>query len=139
MFVRQLEIYAELNIKDSPKILILTNTTESTKELAKKISTGFEKYREYQDLKNLRVIKLNDLEISKDKIIENEINNGDVLYCDLDADEIWINTNIIMKSGIDREYKFSSEIKFDSNLTFKKFKFSLIKVGIENWLTQRKK
>ena len=137
IFLRQLEIYAELNIENSPRILILTNTTESTKELAKKISTGFEKYREYQELKNLRVIKLNDLEISNEKIIENEINNGDVLYCDLDADEIWINTTIIMKSGIDSDYKFSSDIKFDSNLTFKKFKFSLIKVGIENWLNQR--
>ena len=67
IFLRQLEIYAELNIENSPKILILTNTTESTKELAKKISTGFEKYPEYHELKNLRVIKLGDLEISDDK------------------------------------------------------------------------
>jgi len=138
IFLRQLEIYAELNIENSPKILILTNTTESTKELAKKISTGFEKYPEYHELKNLRVIKLGDLEISDDKKIENEINNGDVLYCDLDSDEIWINTKIIMICAIDREYKFSSDIKFNSNMTFKKFKFSLMKFGIENWLKNRK-
>ena len=137
-FLKQLEIYAELNIENSPKVVIIIDNTDSTNKLCEKIIKAFEKYPEYQELKNLRVEKINNIEISEDKKIESCLNNGDVVYCDLNADEIWIKTNLSIIS-LFGEYNFYSELKFDGNISFKKFKFTLIKYGIEIWLNQKKR
>ena len=119
------------------KYYMVVDLNSNFDELKEQISVNLKTYNEF---KNLNKINLEGLyKISNNKKInlpsegkekvKDYINTGDILYCYLNTDELWIKTYYTIES-----YNFKKIIKIEYKLKkkmkYKKFKLMLIKGGI---------
>lgn len=137
----KIEIQAILNNNNSYKVLvILNNGKETTIEyLCVKIAEQMEKFQEFENLEGLKAVNLSkktEKGIFKIPItgeINEFINDGDIIYCDLNTEEYWVKTTIKMNS-VNSILLINLDIKFRLDTIIKKLRFLLMKLGLNFWI-----
>ena len=149
-FSKQLEIYATLKdpqekIQKDKLVMIVIDSTLSIEYLSIKICESFSQYPEYHNLEGLRAINLTKINDEKnlplEGKVENFLRNGDIIYLDLIANEIWIKVVINMTSVINKNFKLivGVDVKIKNEVTFKELRYKLIKSGIMCFLDKKNK
>ena len=103
---------------------------------------------EFKNISNMKITNLkkkfekeNSIKIYDEKfddeIIQNYFSNGEILFCDLITNEMWIKINFKLIS-YDFNKNIKIDFKFNNNLLFSKMKLILIKSGINLFLEQIK-
>jgi len=136
----KIEIQAILNNNNSYKVLVILNGKDTTIEyLCVKIAEQMEKYQEFENLEGLKAGNLSKktekgiikIPISGD--INEYINDGDIIYCDLNTEEYWVKTIIKLKS-VNSILLINLDIKFRLDTMIKKLRFLLMKLGLNFWI-----
>ena len=144
-FSHQIELVINLNNFSNKRILLFVNDKNSIKNLKKKIISEFLNFPEFKNISNMKIIiKKKEKENIKildekfdEKLIQNFFSNGEILFCDLITNEIWIKINFKLIS-YDFNKNIKIDFKFNNNLIFFKLKLILIKSGINLFLEQIK-
>ena len=142
-FISQLEIYIKPNNYPDKKVLILTKSGVDFKEFYSQIKENLKSISDFKNISGLRIENLykvqheNRINLPKEGNIGDYINSGDIIYCDIIADEFWIKTYFKIqayhyKKIVKLEYKFHKKMKF------KQIKLILLKAGIELLLDELK-
>ena len=140
-FAKQIEIYAQLKdpkekFQKDKLITIVVDSTSSIEYLSMKICENFSQFPEYQNLEGLRAInltKLNDENnLPTEGKVEDFLRSGDIVYLDLISNDIWIKVIINMINVINKNTKIilSMDTKTKNELTFRTFRYQLMKSGI---------
>jgi len=136
----KIEIQAILNNDNSYKVLVILNGNNTTIQyLCVKIAEQFEKYQEFENLEGLKagnLTKKTDKGIVRIPLtgeINECINDGDIIYCDLDTEEYWVKSTIKM-SSTNFNLWINLDIKFRLDFIIKKLRFLLMKLGINYWI-----
>ena len=135
-FISKLEIYVKPNNYKNIKKLILIKNEADFKELSSIIIESFKSTSEFKNISGLRVENLykiqndNRIILPTKGYISEYLKSGDIIYCDITSEEIWIKTyfKIIaynFRKIIKLEYKLKKKMKF------KQIKLILLKAGIE--------
>ena len=140
-FKPEIEIYFTLkeysNVIQNSKRAIAVDRNSSIKLLSFEICESFNKLPEYKDLEGLTV---NLSKIDEEKNLPSEgkvidfLKNGDIVYVNLDSDEIWINVNIKMTNMINKITNISMDIKIKNESSFGELRYKLLKEGIKHFL-----
>ena len=149
-FSKQLEIYATLKdpqekIQKDKLVMIVIDSTLSIEYLSLKICESFSQYPEYHNLEGLRAINLTKINDEKNLPLEGKVEdllrNGDIIYLDLIANELWIKVVINMTSVINKNFKLivGMDVKIKNDVTFKQLRYKLIKSGIMCFLDKKNK
>ena len=144
-FSHQIELVINLNNFSNKRILLIVNDKNSIKNLKKKIISEFLNFPEFKNISNMKIIikkkEKENIKILDEKfdenLIQNFFSNGEILFCDLITNEIWIKTNFKLIS-YDFNKNIKIDFKFNNNLIFFKLKLILIKSGINLFLEQIK-
>ena len=144
-FSHQIELVINLNNFSNKRILLIVNDKNSIKNLKKKIISEFLNFPEFKNISNMKIIikkkEKENIKILDEKfdenLIQNFFSNGEILFCDLITNEIWIKTNFKLIS-YDFNKNIKIDFKFNNNLIFFKLKLILIKNGINLFLEQIK-
>jgi len=137
----KIELQAYLNCNNAYKVIVILNSGKETtiEYLCIKIAEQMENFQEFENLEGLKAVNLSKktekgivkLPISGE--IDNFINDGDIVYCDLNTDEYWVKTTIKMNSGSSL-LLINLDIKFRLDTIIKKLRFLLMKLGINFWI-----
>ena len=146
MFKPEIEIYFTLkeysNLIQDSKRAIAVDRNSSIKFLSSEICKSFSKLPEYQDLEGLNVILS---KIDEEKNLPSEakvidfLKNGDILYVNLDSNEIWTNINIKMTNMINKIVNVSMDIKIKNESSFRELRYKILKEGINHFLDKDSK
>ena len=147
-FSHQIELVINLSNFQNKRILIIVNEKNSIKNLKKKIISEFLNFPEFKNISNMKITNLkkkfekeNSIKIFDEKFDEEQIQNffanGEILFCDLITDEMWLKINFKLIS-YDFNKNIKIDFKFNNNLLFSKMKQILIKSGINFFLDQIK-
>ena len=146
IFKPEIEIYFTLKeysnqIQDS-KRAIAVDRNSSINFLSSEICESFSKLPEYEDLEGLNVI-LSKIDEEKNLPLEGKVvdflNNGDIVYVNLDSNEIWTNVNIKMSNMINKIVNVSMDIKIKNECSFRELRFKILKEGIKHFLDKDNK
>ena len=138
---RGLEIYVILNNYNKNKHLLVIDGDSTIDYLNVKIIEYFENFPEFKNLSGLKVQNLSkninntSKLLPKDGIIENCLNNGDIIYCDLISYETWISTIFLIQCSYFKK-TIKIEYKFNKNLSFKNMKIILLRCAIDLFIVQ---
>ena len=146
MFKPEIEIYFILKeysnqVQDS-KRAIAVDRNSSIKFLSSEICESFSKLPEYQDLEGLNVILS---KIDEEKNLPSEakvidfLKNGDIVYVNLDSNEIWTSVNIKMTNMINKIVNVSMDIKIKNESSFRELRYKILKEGINYFLDKDNK
>ena len=153
-FAKQLEIYATLkgteNITSSKNkrlVLIVIDSQSTINLLRIKIRESFYQFPEYQNLEGLQATNLTKKseKKSEEKILQEDgvvgdiLRNGDIVFFELQSDEIWIKVNINMinvSNKIQQKLNVSMDTKINKSNSFKELIYILLKCAINCWLEQ---
>ena len=136
-FKNLLEIYYK--IKNHNKKLITVDKDTSLEDLKEKIIKNLKNEPEFKNINKLKIEGIDKVINNKytslptEGKVEDYVNSGDILFCNLFADEFWIKTFFHIRS-----YNFKKIIKLEYKLKkkmkYKKFKLMLMKGGIQFFL-----
>jgi len=135
-FISQLEIYIKpINYPDK-KVVIMAKSEVDFKELNTQIKESFKLLPDFKNVSGIKVEKL--YKIKKEKkvylpktgYINEYLESGDIIYCNIISDEFWVKTYFKIES-----YKYKifvqTEYKIQKKMKFKQLKLILLKAGIE--------
>ncbi len=107
--------------------------------LAFKAHGKSEKFQEFETLEGLKAVNLSKktergtIKIPITGDINEFINDGDIIYCDLNTEEYWVKTTIKMIS-LHSILLINLDIKFRLDTMIKKLRFLLMKLGLNFWI-----
>lgn len=137
-FKNLIEIYIQIK-NYNKKFMITVDIESSLEELKEAIIKNLKSDPEFKSINKLTIESLykinnnNYISLPLEGKVSGYINSGDILYCNLFADEFWIKTFFNIKS-----YNFKKTIKLEYKLkkkmAYKKFKLMLMKGGIQFFL-----
>ena len=114
-------------------ILFFTNTLQY---LSKRIGEAFEKFHEFENLDDLRAINLSKVSekgqlipIPSQGMIKDFISEGDVIYCDLSSNDLWMNSQIQITWGI-QSLLINFDMKFRKEILIRKLMLIFLKFGL---------
>ena len=135
-FISQLEIYIKpINYPDK-KVVIMAKSEVDFKKLNTQIKESFKLLPDFKNVSGIKVEKL--YKIKKEKkvylpktgYINEYLESGDIIYCNIISDEFWVKTYFKIES-----YKYKkfvqTEYKIQKTMKFKQLKLILLKAGIE--------
>ena len=142
-FTRKLEIYISLKNYDK-KFLLVIDFDSSYEELIEQIKRYLKTFAEFKSISKLSpegLYKISNnvkTDLPKEGKVKDNINSGDIIFCNLNTDEFWIKIyfNLMtynFKKIIKTEYKLKKKMKY------KKFKLMLMKGGINFFIDNIKK
>ena len=135
-FTNQLEIYILLKNYNNKKLLVIIGSESTIEELKNQIKESLESLPELKDINGVKaegIYKIsNDNKITIPEMgkVGDFVNSGDILYCNLIADEFWIKTYYNLQSFNFKKI-IKLEYKLKKKMRYKKFKLMLMKGGIQ--------
>ena len=133
-----MEIYVIIK-NYNKKFMIPIDNENSLEDLKDSIIKNLKSDPEFKSINKLNIDGLykiynnNNISLPLEGKVSEYVNSGDILYCNLFADEFWIKTFFNIRS-----YNFKKMIKLEYKLkkkmTYKKFKLMLMKGGIQFFL-----
>ena len=135
-FMTKIEIYVKPNNYPNKKELILIRNEADFKELNEKIAERFKLTQDFKRIEGLKIENLSKIQnesrilLPTEGFINEYIKSGDIIYCDIISEELWIKTYFkIMTYNFKKIVKL--EFKFKKKMKFRKIKLILLKAGIE--------
>ena len=137
-FTKQIEIFVKVSNNSKKKKIIVIDESVSMDFLHLKILESFEKSAEYQSLEGLKLESIKK-ENSNENLplkgnVKDYIKNGDLLLCEINANEIWVSTKITMYNSFYNKIIFTCDIKIKKNMKVKTFKEILYKISFNIFL-----
>ena len=131
-FTKKIEIFVKVSNNSKKKKIIVIDESVSMEFLHLKILESFEKSAEYQSLEGLKLESIKK-ENSNENLplkgnVKDYIKNGDLLLCEINANEIWVSTKITMNNSFYNKIIFTCDIKIKKNMKVKTFKEILYKI-----------
>lgn len=143
-FISQLEIYVKPNNYPDKKVLLITKIGADFKELNSQIKESFKATSDFKNVAGLTIENLYKVQnesriiLPKTGCISDYLKSGDIIYCDINTDELWIQTYFKITTYNYRKI-IKLEYKFQKKMKFKKIKLILLKAGIELFWEELKK
>ena len=137
-FTKQIEIFVKVSNNSKKKKIIVIDESASMEFLHLKILESFEKSAEYQSLEGLKLESIKK-ENSNENLplkgnVKDYIKNGDLLLCEINANEIWVSTKITMNNTFYNKIIFTCDIKVKKNMKVKTLKEILYKISFNIFL-----
>lgn len=141
-FSHRIEIYAIPNNIKNKKAFLVVEHSINFSFLCVKIAEEFDAYPEFKNLSGLKVFNLTKMNTKNEMInlptdgpIQDFIKTGDIIYCDIAAQEYWIRIifklhSLVLKKIIKLDYKINK------SLSYQNLKAILLKKGCELFIDQ---
>ena len=137
-FTKKIEIFVKATNNPKKKKIIVIDDSASMEFLHLKILESFEKISEYQSLEGLKLESIKK-ENSNENLplkgnVKDHIKNGDLLLCEINANEIWVSTRITLNNSFYDKIIFTCDIKIRKNMKVRTFKEIVYKIGFNIFL-----
>ena len=142
-FISQFELYIKPNNYSDKKILVIVKKNINFEQLYEQIEENFKSISEFKTISNIEIKNFSKI-IGEDKIklpltgpIDNYLNSGDIIFCDILSEEIWMKTYFKLEIKNFRKV-IKIEYKIPKRLNFKHIKYILLKAGISLFYDEMK-
>lgn len=130
------KVEIEVIVSPDRKVIIIIDKDSTIEYLCIKIAEQMESLNEYSHLKGLKAVNLRRKSDPKGLVsipssgeIRDYISDGDIVYCDLQADECWVKIQLnVLNCFCNFDLKFDLKVKF--SLNFNKLKLILLKMAL---------
>ena len=134
-FISQFEIYINPNNYPDKNILVIVKKNTTFEELYQQIQENFKSMSEFKTISNLKITNFTKtiggvkLKLPLTGPIGQNLKSGDILYCDILSEEIWMKTYFKLEAKKFRKI-LQVEYKIPKRLNLSKIKLILLKAGI---------
>ena len=137
-FINQIEIYIKPNNYPEKKILVLVKSEVAFEQLYKQIEENFKSTPDFKTISNLKIrnftMVFGDARIKLPLTgpINKYIKSGDLIYCDIISQEIWMTTYIKFEVLKYKNFRktLRVEYKVQKKYTFRQIQIILLKAGL---------